>query len=160
MGSVVNRKLVGLVLATCCLVGACKGKPQRFTTSVEVMQVRNFGTTTKLTDVELKYAECPADARQIMRLGKDFTDCGQELKTGEKLKVDVVLSWNPERGFYRNEIVRLGKCDVKLDPKDEANYQTVETCSEVKATGVTVGVRCSRLRSEELLAKCPWLRRE
>lgn len=160
MGLVANLKLVGLLLATCSVLGACKGKPQRFSTSVEVMQVRTFGTTAKLSDVEVKYAECPADARQIMRLGKEFTACGQELKVGEKLKADVVLSWNPDRGFYRNELVKLGKCDVKLDTKDEANYQTVETCTEVKATGVVVGVRCSRLRSPELLAKCPWLRRE
>lgn len=149
-----------LLLGGACLLLGCKAKPQRFTTTVEVMQVRTFGTTAKLTDVELKYAECPADARQIMRLGKEFGECGQALKTGEKLKADVVLSWNGERGFYRNEVVRLGKCDVKLDPKDEANYQSVEACSDVKASGMVVGVRCDRGRSEELLAKCPWLRRE
>jgi hypothetical protein len=48
---------------------------------------------------------------------------------------------------------------VKLDAKDEANYQTYENCSDVKATGLTVGVRCERTRSEELLNACPWLRR-
>lgn len=153
-------KVGGLALLAAGYLGACKGKPQRFTTTVQVMQVRAFGTTTKLMDLEVKYADCPADARQTMRLGKDFTSCDQPVKEGDKLKADVVLSWNPERGFYRNEIVKLGKCDVKLDTKDEANYQTVETCSEVKATGAVVGVRCDRKRTPELLAKCPWLRRE
>ena len=155
-----RRCFATLLLGTASLLLGCKGKSQRFITTVEVMQVRTFGATSKLTDVELKYAECPADARQIMRLGKEFGECGQELKTGEKLTAEVVLSWNAERGFFRNEVVRLGKCDVKLDPKDEANYQSVEACADVKASGVVVGVRCDRGRSEELLAKCPWLRRE
>ena len=35
---------------------------------------------------------------------------------------------------------------VKLDPKDEANYQMVEACTEAKASGVVVGVRCERGR--------------
>ncbi len=153
-------RLAALAVGAFAALGACKGKPQRFTTTVEIMQVRTFGTTTKLTDVEVKYADCPADARQIMRLGKEFSACGQELKTGEKLPADVVLSWNGDRGFYRNEVVRLGKCDIKLDPKEDANYQSVEACSDVKASGVVVGVRCERGRSPELLAKCPWLRRE
>lgn len=149
-----------LALAAVGLIGACKAKPQTFTTTVEVMQVRAFGTTTKLMDLEVKFTECPADARHIMRLGKEFTACDQPLKEGDKLQADVTLFYNPERGFYRNEIVKLGKCDVKLDRKDEANYQTVESCSDVKASGVVVGVRCERGRSPELLAKCPWLRRE
>lgn len=151
---------VSLLIGATVVVLGCRGKPQRFTTTVEVIQVRTFGSTNKLTDVEVKYAECPADARQVMRLDKEFTACGQVLEAGKKVAADVLLTWNAERGFYRNEVVRLGKCDVKLDPKDEANYQSVEACSEVKASGVVVGVRCERGRSEALLAKCPWLRRE
>jgi hypothetical protein len=148
-----------LAVAAAGLAAACKEKPETFTTTVEVMQVRAFGTTTKLMDLEVKFAECPADARHVMRLGKDFTDCDQPLKAGDKVKADVTLTWNQERGFYRNDIVKLGKCNVKLDRKDEANYQTVEVCSDVKASGIVVGVRCERTRSPELLAKCPWLRR-
>lgn len=154
---------VRLVITTlAALLGlACQEKPQRFSTQVEVMQVRTFGAATgpKMADVEVKYADCPADARQIMRLGKDFSECGQALEPGEKLPADVVLSWNSERRLYRSEVVRLGKCDVKLDAKDEANYQSVESCSDVKLTGVVVGVRCDRTRGPELVAKCPWLKR-
>ena len=152
---------LAVVAALVCGVAGCKAKPQRFSTTVEVMQVRTFGAVAgpKLTDLELKYATCPADARQIMRVGKEFSECGSKLKVGDKVKADVVLSWNAERGTYRNELVHLGDCDVKLDPKDEANYQMVEACSEAKASGVVVGVRCDRGRSEALLAACPWLRR-
>jgi hypothetical protein len=157
-------KLNCVALVGCVVVAlfGCKPKPQRFTTTVEVLQVRSFGggTGPKNTDLEVKYSECPADARQNMRLGKEFATCGEKLKAGDKLKADVVLSWNGERGVFRNEVVKLAACDVKLDPKDEANYQSVEACSEVKATGMTVGVRCNRGRSPELLEKCPWLRRD
>ena len=151
---------MAVVVALACVVG-CKGKPQHFSTTVEVMQVRAFGAAggLKLTDLELKYTTCPADARQIMRVGKEFSECGTKLKVGDKLKADVVLSWNAERGMYRNELVHLGECTVKLDAKDEANYQMVEACSESKASGVVVGVRCDRGRSDALLAACPWLRR-
>jgi hypothetical protein len=149
------------VVAALGWVAGCKAKPQHFSTTVEVMQVRTFGAAAgpKLTDLELKYATCPADARQIMRVGKEFSECGTKLKVGDKLKAEVVLSWNAERGMYRNELVHLGECAVKLDPKDEANYQMVEACSESKASGVVVGVHCDRGRSDALLAACPWLRR-
>ena len=153
---------MAVVAALACgaLVG-CKGKPQRFSTTIEIVQVRTFGAAAgpKMTDLELKYTTCPADARQIMRVGKEFSECGTKLKVGDKLKAEVVLSWNAERGLYRNELVKLGECTVKLDPKDEANYQMVEACAESKASGVVVGVRCDRGRSEALLAACPWLRR-
>jgi hypothetical protein len=151
-----------LLVCVVTALSACKPKPQRFTATVEVLQVRSFGggTGPKNTDLELKYSECPADARQNLRLGKEFATCGEKLKAGDKLQADVVLSWNAERGFFRNEVVKLAGCDVKLDPKDDANYQSVEACSEVKATGMSVGVRCNRGRTPELLAKCPWLRRD
>ena len=147
--------------AALLLFVACKGGPQRFTTTVQVVQVRTFGGGggPKLTDLEVKYSECPADARQIMRLGKELSDFGTKLKVGDKLPAEVVLSWNGDRGFYRNELVRLGDRAIKLDSKDEANYRTVESCSDVMASGMAVGVRCERGRSEALLAKCPWLRR-
>jgi hypothetical protein len=149
-------------LGSVTLLGACKDAPKHFSASVEVMQVRTFGAAAgpKLTDLDLKYTVCPGDARQIMRLGKEFSECGTKLKAGDKLQADVVLSYNPERGMYRNEIVHLGDCSVKVDSKDEANYQMVQSCSDVKASGVVVGVRCDRLRSKELLAACPWLRRD
>jgi hypothetical protein len=153
---------LALVAALACgVLPGCKAKPQHFTTTVEVMQVRTFGAAAgpKLTDLEVKYTTCPANARQIMRVGKEFSECGTKLKVGDKLKAEVVLSWNADRGFYRNEVVHLGECAVKLDLKDEANYQMVEACTEAKASGVVVGVRCERGRSEALLAACPWLRR-
>lgn len=158
-----NHRRHGAVLVAGAALAAlgCRQAPKQFTTTVEVMQVRTFGAAAgpKLTDLDLKFVECPGDARQILRAPKEFSECGTKLKKGDKLKADVLLSYNAERGVYRNEITRLGACALKLDAKDEANYQMVEVCSEVKATGVTVGVRCERGRGPELVAKCPWLRR-
>ena len=150
-----------LLSAAAVASGGCKESPKRYSTTVEVMQVRTFGAAAgpKLTDLDLKFAECPGNARQIMRAGREFSDCGTKLKASDKLKAEVLLSFNAERGTYRNEITRLGDCDVKIDPKDEANYQMVENCSDVQASGVVVGVRCERGRGKELVAACPWLRR-
>jgi hypothetical protein len=152
--------LAGWLVCVLPLV-SCKEKPKQFATTVEVMQVRTFGAAAgpKLTDLDLKFAECPGNARQIMRAGREFSECGTKLKAGDKLKAEVLLTYNSERGTFRNEITRLGNCAVKLDPKDEANYQMVENCTDVKASGVVVGVHCDRTRSPELVAKCPWLRR-
>jgi hypothetical protein len=160
-GVSLGKSLRGAACLALLAQAGCKQRPQTFSTTVEVMQVRLFGggTGPKLTDLDVKYAACPGDARHIMRLGKEFGECGGKLKAGDKLKAEVVLSWNAERGIYRNDIVRLGECAVKLDPKDEANYQSFENCTDVKATGMVVGVRCSRVRSPEVLAACPWLRR-
>jgi hypothetical protein len=155
------RDALGLVAALSCALFGCKEEAKHFTTTVEVMQVRTFGAAAgpKLTDLDLKFIDCPGDARQILRAPKEFSECGTKLKAGDKLKAEVLLAYNAERGIYRNEIQKLGACPLKLDPKDEANYQMVENCSEVKATGVTVGVRCERGRTPALLAKCPWLKR-
>jgi hypothetical protein len=149
------------VLGLSLTFSACKGAPKHFTTTVEVMQVRTFGAAAgpKLTDLDLRFVECPGDARQILRAPREFSECGTKLKAGDKLKADIVVSYNSERGMYRDEITKLGDCALKLDPMDEANYQMVENCKELKATGVTVGVRCERGRTPALIAKCPWLRR-
>jgi hypothetical protein len=142
-----------------CLPG-CK-KPQHYQTTVEVVQLRRVGRDPKapMTDLELRYVDCPADARKMIRGDKTFGACATQLKQGDRVPAEVVLSYSSERGTYRNEIVRLGNCPIKVDPGDEANYELVQECRDLTASGATVGVRCERSRSPNLLAKCPWLRR-
>jgi len=84
---------------------------------------------------------------------------GRDLKAAEKVPAEVKMTFDSERGVYRSEVTKLGACAIKVDSKDEANYEVIENCTEIKATGLTVGIRCSRQRDEALLAKCPWLRR-
>jgi hypothetical protein len=154
-----------LLLVLPALLGACN-KPKHYTTTVEVLQVRRFGQVDpktgggQTTDLELRYADCPGDARRIMRGDKAFGACASQLKVGDRLEAEVVLAYSSERGMYRNELVRLGSCAVKLDPKEEANYEMVQECRDVVASGAVVGVHCDRQRSDAMLAKCPFLRRK
>ncbi len=131
-----------------------------YSTSVEILQVEAFGESppTQL-GLEFRYADCPGDARRVIRADKAFAQCAPNIKAGDKLKAEIATSYNSERGTWRSDVTKLGDCAVKLDPKEEANFEMVQTCSEIKTTGVVVGVRCDRTRNQELIAKCPWLKR-
>lgn len=152
--------LVAIGVAALVALPACN-KPKQYQTTVEVLKVRRFGQDPKasVTELELKFAECPGEAHKVLRADKSFAECGARIQRGDKLPVDVVLSYSSERGNYRNEIVKIGDCPLKIDPKDEANYELVQRCTSLVATGVEVGVHCDRTRGPELLARCPWLRR-
>jgi hypothetical protein len=125
------------------------------------MQVRQFGqpATGRMTDLEVKFIDCPGNARKVMRVDKSFSECGSKLKIGDKLPAELTMTYNAERGVYRDRLEKLGDCVVNTDPKDEANYNMVENCKDLEFTGMVVGVRCERGRTKELIAKCPWLRR-
>lgn len=138
-------------------LAACD-EPQHFKTNVQILKIRRFGQGAGVTEIELKFADCPGDAHKVLRIDRSFAACGAKLEQGDDVPADVVLRYSRERSHYRNEIARLGDCDVKIDPKDEANYELVQECHNLKATGVDVGVQCTRKRSPEMLAKCPFLR--
>lgn len=149
------------LIALSALLGslACE-KPKTYQTTMEVLQIQRFGQGKGPMDLELKYADCPGDARRLVRLDKETAQCGKDFKSGDKLATEIVSTWNAERGSYRNNIVRLGACAVSLDPKEDANYETVQNCTDLKITGSIVGVHCDRTRSAELVDKCPFLRRK
>jgi hypothetical protein len=135
-------------------------KPKHFTTNMEVLQVQRFGQDPKapsLMDFELKFSDCPGDVRKIVRADKAFSQCGGNIKKGDKIEAEIVF-YQTEKNT-RSDVVRLGDCPLQFDPKDEANYETVQNCHEVLATGAAVGVHCDKTRNKELVQKCPWLRR-
>jgi hypothetical protein len=144
------------------LVAGCN-KPVTYSTTVEVLQVQRFGqnptTGAGIIDLELKFIECPGDARRIMRGDKTFGQCGVKFKKGDKVRAELVVNYSADRGQYRSEIVRLDDCPVKLDPNEEANYEIVQDCKDLVVSGATVGVHCDRTRNKDLVAKCPWFRR-
>jgi hypothetical protein len=150
---------------TVSLAGAgCGEKPTKYTTMVEIVGLQRLGgqdpkAPPGMMDLELKYSDCPGDARRVMRGDKTFSQCGTKFKKGDKIAAELVLSYSSERGQYRSEIVRLDDCEVKLDPKEEANYETVQECKELISSGAVVGVHCDRTRNKELVTKCPWLKR-
>lgn len=154
-----TRLLFAMLLATACLT-ACKKKKLHYQTTVEVMQVRQYGQApNRMTDLELKFVDCPGNARKVVRIEKSFSACGAKLKVGDRLPAELGMTYNAERAVYRDQLEKLGDCDVKTDSKDEANYNMVENCKDLEFSGSVVGVRCERGRSKELVAKCPWLRR-
>ncbi len=148
-------------LALLALAGC--NKATQHTANAEVVQVQRFGRDLaagpSLMDVEMRFTECPGDARTLVRADRAFSTCAKDIKAGDKVKVELVSAYSDSRGQFRAEVKKIGDCAVQIDPKDEANYETVQTCVEKKATGSTVGVHCERKRSPALLAKCPWLRR-
>lgn len=151
-----------LLVASLGLLTACES-PKKFTTTMEVVQFEPFKdekNATTTVALELRYADCPGDARRILRADKKFAECAGPLKAGDKLKTDLVSTWQSEKGSYRSDVVKIGDCPLKQDPKDEANYEMVNTCTDVVTTGTVVGTRCDRTRSKELVAKCPWLKRK
>ncbi|MET0595918.1 MAG: hypothetical protein ABW133_24675 [Polyangiaceae bacterium] len=156
--------LAGVLLASLFSAG-CGEKPQKFTTTVEIVGVQRLGgnqdpkAPPPMMDIELKYSDCPGDARRVMRGDKTFSQCGAKFKKGDKVPAEIVLSYSSERTQYRSELVRLDDCEVKLDPKEDANYETVQDCKDLMASGAVVGVHCDRTRNAALVAKCPWLKR-
>jgi hypothetical protein len=140
---------------------SCSRK-QTYHTTVELTRVHAFGKDPKapgMMDIELRYSECPGDARKLIRGDKEFAKCALGFKKGAKVPVDVESVYNSDRGAYRSNIVKIGDCAIKTDPKDEANYEQVEECTDLKMSGGVAGVHCDRTRNPTLVAKCPWLRR-
>jgi hypothetical protein len=62
------------------------------------------------------------------------------------------------KGEYKNRVVKLGECNRKIDPNDEASYEVVQDCEDMVVNGVVVGVHCDRTRNKELINKCPWFK--
>ncbi len=151
--------LLGLALVA-ALAGCGEGT-KKFTTDMEVIQNEPFTDEKGLQTfgMQLRYAECPGDARRVIRAGKEFAACGAKAKTGDKLKAEINATWDSERSVYRSEITKLGDCPLKQDRKDEVNYELVQVCSDIVATGAVVGVHCDRTRPKEQVDKCPWLKR-
>jgi hypothetical protein len=146
------------------LVSGCHEKAQRYDTKVEILKLRLMGTqhgktAPTLIEFEMRFFECPGEVKRVVRGDKALAECAAGLKVGEKVPASIDFSYDRERENYRGDLVKLGPCDVKLDPKEEANYESVQVCRDLKSSGVVVGVHCDKKREGELVEKCPWLRR-
>ncbi len=162
--SAVFKCLTGSVALTGAVVLAgCSHPSKRYTTNVEIQQVQAFGrdpkTTPTLVDVEMKFLDCPGDARKVIRAEKAADACVASLKKGDKVEAEIVTTYVAATSSQRAEVVRLGTCPVKTDPKDSANYEIVQVCTDVLFSGVPIGVHCDRKREGEIVEKCPWFKR-
>ena len=150
-----------LLLVVCVLLAGCR-RTQSYRTTVELTRIHPFGRDPNAPgamDVEMRYVDCPGDARRLVRGDKAFGTCGVKLKEGTKVPVDLVRYYDSDKAQFRSEVTRIGDCPITLDRKDEANYEVVENCSDLKASGMVVGVTCNRRRDKALIEKCPWLLR-
>jgi hypothetical protein len=152
--------LVAVPLALVAVAG-CNASSKKYTTTMEVLENEPFTDEKGVVTygMQLKYSDCPGDARRVIRAGKEFAACGPKVKAGDKLKADIIANWDSDRGVYRTEITHLGECPLKQDRKDEVNYEMVQICTDIMATGSVVGVHCDRNRPKEQVDKCPWLKR-
>ena len=156
MPAMFSRIVVGAFFLGVLGLAGCN-KTEKFTTNVELVDIERFGEAQ--VNFELRYADCPGDNRRILRGDKDLAACTKDLKEGSKIPLEIVSKYQSDKGGYRADVVKLGACPVKMDGKDEANYEMTQVCTELKSTGAVVGVHCEKSRSKELLAKCPFLRR-
>jgi len=153
--------LCGLLLV---LVSGCHAKAQQYDTHVEILSTRTMGgqhgkAAPSLIEFEMRFVECPGEVKRVVRGDKALAECAAGLKVGDKVPASIDFKYDRERENYRGDLVKLGPCAVKLDPKEDANYETVQVCRDLKASGVVVGVHCDKKREGELVEKCPWLRR-
>ncbi|MEO6600952.1 MAG: hypothetical protein ABIQ16_13820 [Polyangiaceae bacterium] len=158
----ITSKLLGLVVIASA--PACHERAQRFETKVEIQSSRQMGTqqgkvAATLIEFELRFVDCPGEVKRVVRGDKALAACAGYLKKGAIVPASIDFSYDRERENYRGELVKLGPCDVRLDPKEDANYETVQVCHDLKTSGVVVGVHCDKKREGELVDKCPWLRR-
>lgn len=152
------------VVAAASLVAlaGCR-ETETYTSTVEVLQVERFGKPVEAAsalDLELRYADCPGDARRVLRADAALTRCLGGVVPGDRLKAEITSRYRSDRGVYRSEIVKLGDCAVRLDPKEEANYEMVQSCAPLETTGALVGVHCERKRTAAVVEACPFLRRK
>ena len=148
-----------VVAASVLVFTACSHKPQRFETNVELARVEVVKTAAgRWIDVELEYADCPGEQREIFQADAAFADCLSKYKPGEKVAATIIWSQEAD-GHYDSEVERVGDCHRKRDALDERSYEVVHECEDIVVNGVNVGFRCVRKPSAELLSRCPWFRR-
>ena len=155
------RRLIttSVVAAALLAITACSSKPKKFETNVELARVEVVKTTAgRWVDVELEYADCPGEQREIFQADAVFADCLAKYKLGEKVRATIMWSQEAD-GHYDSEVESLGDCHRKRDTLDERSYEVVHECKDLVVNGVNVGFRCDRKPSPELLQKCPWFRR-
>ncbi|MCS6899589.1 MAG: hypothetical protein RMJ98_07735 [Myxococcales bacterium] len=139
----------------------CREKSPTYKTTVTLLHVHPFGSDPQaptMVAVEFAYSDCPGNSRQLVRGDKTFAQCSRGWKIGDRLPAEIKHVYLEELAEYQSDVIKLGACPIQVDLRDEANYETIEECKEILASGSVVGVRCHHHLSDDAIAKCPWLR--
>ena len=154
------KKLIVMALVALPVL-ACH-RPKEFEANVEItrtMVIRKDESGVPLTsDAEFSYVECPGTQIEVIRGGKDFSECMKQHKVGEKVKVKLTYAWDNE-GFWDYDVHELGGCRRPPDPNDEASYKMVRDCADWNVNGTRVGFQCKYTDKTELNKKCPWFKK-
>ena len=126
-------------------------------TRTMVLRKDEAGAPTN-SDAEFSYIECPGTQIEIIRGGKEFSECMKKYKVGDKVKVKLTHAWDPE-GHWDYDVHELGGCKRPPDPNDEASYKMVRDCADWNVNGVRVGFECKYADKVELTKKCPWFKK-
>jgi hypothetical protein len=154
---------LSLALLVVVLVAACGKKAQNYDTKVtlkgiEVISHDEQGNP-RLVEVTVEYPDCPGDQLETLQGNAEFTQCMLKAKVGDV--VPATVEWGPtDYGHYDSEIIKLGECPRKRDPRDARSYEVVQVCSDIVINGVKAGFHCDRRPNRELLEKCPWFARQ
>jgi hypothetical protein len=157
------KKLIvmALVAASAIPLLGCH-RPKEFEANVEITRtaiIRKDESGVPLTsDAEFSYVECPGTQIEVIRGGKEFSECLKKYKVGDKVKVKMTYAWDAE-GFWDYDVHDLGDCKRPPDPNDEASYKMVRDCSDWNVNGTRVGFQCKYTDKVELNKKCPWFKK-
>ena len=144
--------------ALACLAG-CSRESHRYETTVQIVRTETVKDRAgTVIDVDLEYADCPGDQREVFQADAAFAQCLARYKNGEKIPASILFQQMPD-GHFDSEIEKVGECHRTRDSQDERSYEIVHQCRDLKVNGIVIGFRCDRKPSKELLAKCPWFRR-
>lgn len=121
--------------------------------------VEQEGDKVTQVDVEVEWDPCPGDQFQMIRGGTDFATCTEKYKVGDYVPV-VALHWFDPRGYYRWDIERLGDCKHRIEERTPGSYEKGQECRDILQYTRKAGFTCSRKPKKQLVAKCPWMRRE
>lgn len=156
------KKLVvtALVLGALPLLGCHRSKDYEATVEVTRLSViRKDEAGHPLTaDLEFSYFECPGTQIEVIRGGKEFSECIQSFKVGDKVKVKLTHAWDKE-GYWDYDVHEVQGCKRPPDPNDEASYKMVRECNDWNVNGSRVGFQCNYSSKKELNKKCPWFQR-
>ncbi len=158
------RHLIGALIGLAAVLTlSCETKPKYFDTKVTLKSVevvaRDAKNEPQIIEVQVEYPDCPGEQLETLQGNVEFTRCALKYKVGDEIGAQI--EWGPtDYGHYDSEIVKLGDCPRKRDPRDARSYEVVQTCADVMVNGVKAGFHCDRKPTEELLGKCPWFARK
>lgn len=157
------KKLVYLFLLLNVVM--CKESEKFYETNVEITRkdvvVYDSDAKPLVMDLEINYRDCPGNQVEVIRGGKEFSNCinSTNRKLGDRIHIDIKWEWN-DLGYYKWTVIKVDSCERKIDPLDEVSFDLVEECEDYSVYGNLVGFLCKKIPTDKLIQTCPWFRKK